>query len=151
MITYIVIPYRKTADNNALYSILQTLKTVLENNSEAVFFTRKQLNALFQAVLRQSKRTSTFYQNWRPDMAAEEGFEPSQSESESLVLPLHYSALFWCEGRDLNSQGKNHTPLKRARLPIPPPSHSGYFLAPNVYYYNRIIPLCQQIFIIFYY
>ena len=74
MITYIVIPYRKTADNNALYSILQTLKTVLENNSEAVFFTRKQLNALFQAVLRQSKRTSTFYQNWRPDMAEREGF-----------------------------------------------------------------------------
>lgn len=26
-------------------------------------------------------------------LAAEEGFEPSQSESESLVLPLHYSAI----------------------------------------------------------
>ena len=58
------------------------------------------------------------------DVAAEEGFEPSQNESESLVLPLHNSAIFnWCEGRDLNSQGINHTPLKRARLPIPPPSH----------------------------
>ena len=26
-------------------------------------------------------------------LAAEEGFEPSQNESESLVLPLHYSAI----------------------------------------------------------
>ena len=58
------------------------------------------------------------------DLAAEEGFEPSQNESESLVLPLHHPAICWCEGRDLNSQGINHTPLKRARLPIPPPSHS---------------------------
>ena len=30
-------------------------------------------------------------------MAAEEGFEPSQNESESLVLPLHYSAIYICE------------------------------------------------------
>ena len=28
-------------------------------------------------------------------LAAEEGFEPSQNESESLVLPLHYSALLY--------------------------------------------------------
>ena len=28
------------------------------------------------------------------DMAAEEGFEPSQTESESVVLPLHNSASF---------------------------------------------------------
>ena len=28
-------------------------------------------------------------------MAAEEGFEPSQTESESAVLPLHNSALFF--------------------------------------------------------
>lgn len=27
------------------------------------------------------------------DVAAEEGFEPPQNESESLVLPLHYSAM----------------------------------------------------------
>ena len=27
-------------------------------------------------------------------VAAESGFEPEQSESESLVLPLHYSAIF---------------------------------------------------------
>ena len=27
----------------------------------------------------------------------------------------------WCRGRDLNSYGSPHTPLKRACLPIPPP------------------------------
>lgn len=27
-------------------------------------------------------------------MAAEEGFEPSQTESESVVLPLHNSAIY---------------------------------------------------------
>ena len=27
-------------------------------------------------------------------MVAEEGFEPSQTESESVVLPLHYSAKY---------------------------------------------------------
>ena len=27
-------------------------------------------------------------------MAAEEGFEPSQTESESAVLPLHHSAIY---------------------------------------------------------
>ena len=30
----------------------------------------------------------------------------------------------WCEKRDLNPYGVNHTPLKRARLPVPPLSHS---------------------------
>ena len=28
--------------------------------------------------------------------------------------------LFWCGKRDLNPYGVNHTPLKRARLPVPP-------------------------------
>ena len=30
------------------------------------------------------------------------------------------SKLFWCERRDLNPYESPHTPLKRARLPIPP-------------------------------
>ena len=30
------------------------------------------------------------------------------------------SGLNWCGQRDLNSYGVNHTPLKRARLPVPP-------------------------------
>lgn len=29
-------------------------------------------------------------------------------------------APFWCGKRDLNPYGVNHTPLKRARLPVPP-------------------------------
>ena len=44
-------------------------------------------------------------------MVAELGFEPRQSESESLVLPLHYSAMprwkyILKTGR--RSQGSNH-------------------------------------------
>ncbi len=31
--------------------------------------------------------------------------------------------LVWCERRDLNPYELPHTPLKRARLPIPPLSH----------------------------
>ncbi len=30
------------------------------------------------------------------------------------------AAFVWCEKRDLNPYGVNHTPLKRARLPVPP-------------------------------
>ena len=36
--------------------------------------------------------------------------------------PIGWSC-FWCERRDLNPYGVNHTPLKRARLPVPPLSH----------------------------
>ena len=33
------------------------------------------------------------------------------------------SAYFWCGRRDLNPYSVNYTPLKRARLPVPPLSH----------------------------
>ena len=33
------------------------------------------------------------YLFWLHDMAGDEGFEPSQTESESVVLPLHNSAI----------------------------------------------------------
>ena len=36
---------------------------------------------------------------------------------------LRSSSFAWCEKRDLNPYGVNHTPLKRARLPVPPLSH----------------------------
>ena len=45
---------------------------------------------------------------------------PYRSRKEPMENP---SALFWCEKRDLNPYGVNHTPLKRARLPVPPLSH----------------------------
>ena len=32
----------------------------------------------------------------------------------------------WCPGRDLNPDGLLHTPLKRTRIPIPPPGHEGF-------------------------
>ena len=35
-------------------------------------------------------------------------------------------SLYWCEKRDLNPYGVNHTPLKRARLPVPPLSLTDY-------------------------
>ena len=34
---------------------------------------------------------------------------------------LNYQFKIWCSGRDSNSHGLLHTPLKRARLPITPP------------------------------
>ena len=39
--------------------------------------------------------------------------------------------LIWCEKRDLNPYGKNHTPLKRARLPVPPLSRATILLYHN--------------------
>ena len=41
---------------------------------------------------------STFF------LAAESGFEPEQSESESLVLPLHYSAMLICNENNYNTR-----------------------------------------------
>ena len=42
--------------------------------------------------------------------------------------------MLWCEKRDLNPYGVNHTPLKRARLPVPPLSH-----------YAGLLPDCLDI------
>ena len=41
---------------------------------------------------------------------------------------------FWCGKRDLNPYGVNHTPLKRARLPVPPLPRVR--LARNILYYT---------------
>ena len=38
-------------------------------------------------------------------------------------VPLKDARKGWCEERESNPYGVNHTPLKRARLPVPPPSH----------------------------
>ncbi len=40
-----------------------------------------------------------------------------QKREHSAYWP---GALFWCGKRELNPYGVNHTPLKRARLPVPP-------------------------------
>ena len=74
------------------------------------------------------------------------------------VMICHYSVmdkksrikmirLFWCGKRDLNPYGVNHTPLKRARLPVPPLSHAvSNCVAHNVDYYTPFSSICQVLF-----
>ena len=53
-----------------------------------------------------------------------------QQKSRQAIAYL----LFWCGKRDLNPYGVNHTPLKRARLPVPPLPRVR--LARNILYYT---------------
>ena len=47
--------------------------------------------------------------------------------------------LYWCEKRDLNPYGVNHTPLKRARLPVPPLSLTdSVIIAHSFAFVNRV-------------
>ena len=43
---------------------------------------------------------------------------------------------FWCEKRDLNPYSVNYTPLKRARLPVPPLSHKAYKVLEGIAFRN---------------
>ena len=65
---------------------------------------------------------------------------------------LPESVVFWCERRDLNPYGVNHTPLKRARLPVPPLSHIG-LLTSNGYIIHKSekksIGFLKKVFAIF--
>ena len=45
--------------------------------------------------------------------------------------PFRMPFCCWCEKRDLNPYGKIHTPLKRARLPVPPLSRSNGYIILN--------------------
>ena len=60
---------------------------------------------------------------------------------------------FWCERRDLNPYESPHTPLKRARLPIPPRSQIFRRLSNGKSYYIKGVLLCQVLFLnfLFYY
>jgi hypothetical protein len=49
------------------------------------------------------------------DARSEAGRSPSRRRG--------YSGERWCPGRDLNPDELPHTPLKRTRIPIPPPGH----------------------------
>ena len=74
--------------------------------------------------------------------------------SGSRVLPAHFRSkkagrlkaylLFWCGKRDLNPYGVNHTPLKRARLPVPPLPRVR--LARNILYYTRFFQNVKSFF-----
>ena len=49
-------------------------------------------------------------------------FREASSEAEKRRYRL-VSPFFWCGRRDLNPYSVNYTPLKRARLPVPPLPH----------------------------
>ncbi len=51
-----------------------------------------------------------------------------------------------CGKRDLNPYGVNHTPLKRARLPVPPLPHIDRRSSVNDRYYSTGTSVCQGIF-----
>ena len=56
--------------------------------------------------------------------------------------------LVWCERRDLNPYELPHTPLKRARLPIPPLSHIHFTLssARILYHFEKLLSILFLIF-----
>ena len=49
------------------------------------------------------------------------------------------SGFCWCEKRDLNPYGCYHTPLKRARLPVPPLSHAARIRATKILYTKLLV------------
>ena len=55
------------------------------------------------------------------------------------------SCFFWCGKRDLNPYGVNHTPLKRARLPVPPLPRITHFCAQH-WYYTPFVSKSQYLF-----
>ena len=61
---------------------------------------------------------------------------------KTLVVKGFSGSASWCERRDLNPYESPHTPLKRARLPIPPLSR-----LPT--YYTTVPMNCQEFFQIF--
>ncbi len=50
--------------------------------------------------------------------------DPSSPVSNIKREYAMHTLSLWCGKRDLNPYGVNHTPLKRARLPVPPLPHS---------------------------
>lgn len=49
-----------------------------------------------------------------------DGFKRTCHSHKKTVCIQMDTYRFWCERRDLNPYESPHTPLKRARLPIPP-------------------------------
>ncbi len=67
-------------------------------NRIVIQFLKKRGNARKTKKTRGNLGFSWVHLFWHRFLAAEEGFEPSQTESESAVLPLHNSAIFSCFG-----------------------------------------------------
>ena len=76
-------------------------------------------------------------------------FKEASSEAEKRRYRL-VSPFFWCGRRDLNPYSVNHTPLKRARLPVPPLPHIKhlYFVtrrrSPSGIYRGTPLKQCAQ-------
>ena len=58
-----------------------------------------------------------------------------------IQKPGQKTRFCWCGRRDLNPYGSPHTPLKRARMPIPPRPH-----ASQLFYYTCFNVSCQLLF-----
>ena len=52
---------------------------------------------------------------------------------------IFFVGALWCGKRDLNPYGVNHTPLKRARLPVPPLSHAARIRATKILYTKLLV------------
>ncbi len=74
-------------------------------------------------------------------MVAEEGFEPSQTESESVVLPLHNSAI-WLPKKDSNPHKQSQS-LSCYPYTIRQCFLFCRFLRTNEYYYTHVGVECQ--------
>ena len=75
-------------------------------------------------------------------MVAEEGFEPSQTESESVVLPLHNSAI-WLPKKDSNPHKQSQS-LSCYPYTIRQCFLFCRFLRTNEYYYTHVGGECQE-------
>ena len=93
---------------------------------------------------------STLYLFGSAFVAAWLGFEPRQSESESLVLTITLSGKILVRAVGLEPTRHKHTPLKRACLPIPACSHICFLIkTPQkswpIYYTCQVV-FCQDFF-----
>ena len=64
----------------------------------------------------------------------EKSEERRVQKEKSLTCVRDFS--FWCGKRDLNPYGVNHTPLKRARLPVPPLPRIAHSCAQQILLYT---------------
>ena len=60
---------------------------------------------------------------WYRKILVNSGFCKKKLDTRLDTHCIKTDAQLWCERRDLNPYESPHTPLKRARLPIPPLSH----------------------------
>jgi|GEM_PF-1109434 hypothetical protein len=51
------------------------------------------------------------------------GALPTELTARCARTPCEALDVMWCPDRDLNPDDLRHTPLKRTRIPIPPPGH----------------------------